>query len=47
MDVNILVNMEKGNYWKETGELTRSKENQDSGLETIGIGSSGVPGSSN
>lgn len=44
MDINILVNMEKGNYWKEMGELIGSKENQESSLETIGIG---IPGSSN
>lgn len=44
---NFLVNMEKGIYWKEMGQLTGSKESQASGLEIMGIGSSGVLGSRN
>ena len=41
------VNMEKGIYWREMGELSGLKENQESSLETIGIAFSGVLGSGN
>lgn len=41
---NFLANTEKGIYWKAMGKLTRSKENQASGLEIMGIGSSGALG---
>ena len=37
---NFLANMEKGIYWKEMGQLPFLKENQELGLETVGIGSS-------
>ena len=41
------VNMEKGIYWREMGELSGLKENQESSLETVGIVFSGVLGSGN